>query len=138
MNFKLKLAKIDIFIISILTVLSLVLGLFIYFVPKDSGKSVAIYIEGKMEYSLSLEEDQTLALHPGEYNKSTNTYPSLLGEMVIEIKDKSVRVEKEDSPLHVCSKQGWVSVPNFPVTCAPNYVVVVIESADATNFDFVV
>ena len=138
MNFKLKFAKWDVIVISILTVISVILGLCIYLVPNDSGNSVAIYIQGKMEYSFSLDEDTTLTLYPGEYDKKANTFPSLLGEMTIEIKDRRVRVEKEESPLHVCSKQGWVSIPNVPVTCAPNYVVVVIESATATNFDLVV
>ena len=133
MNFRLKFNKLDIVIITVLTVISLVLGLFIYLVPKDSGKSVSIYIKGQMEYSLPLDEDKTLTLHPGEYDRKNDTFPSLLGEMVIEIKDGRIRVEKEDSPLHVCSKQGWVSLPNFPITCAPNYVMVVIESGDVND-----
>lgn len=138
MNFKLKFNKLDIIIISILMIISLVLGLCVYLIPKDSGKSVSIYIQGKLEYSLPLEEDTTLTLYPGEYNRKEDTFPSLLGEMVIEIKDSRIRVEKEDSPLHVCSKQGWVSLPNFPVTCAPNYVVVVIESSEASDLVIII
>ncbi|MEG2245125.1 MAG: NusG domain II-containing protein, partial [Erysipelotrichaceae bacterium] len=35
-----------------------------------------------------------------------------LGPVSIEVKDKAVRVEKENSPYHLCSIQGWVKESN--------------------------
>ncbi len=135
MKYKLKPNKIDILIIPFLIIFALIVSFCVFYIPKDSGKSVSIYIQTKKEYSLDLNVDQTLVLIPGEYNKELNQFPSLQGEMHIEIKNKKIRVEKEESPLHVCSKQGWVSTPNLPVTCAPNEVIIVIESNVAEDIE---
>lgn len=129
MRFNLKLSKIDIFFIPVLIIFALIVSFCVYYIPKDSGKYVSVYIQAKLEYHMELEVDQTLVLIPGDYDKENNQFPSLKGEMNIEIKDKKVRVEKEESPLHVCSKQGWISIPNMPITCAPNAVVIIIESS---------
>ena len=43
------------------------------------------------------------------------------------MKDGKVRVEKENSPYHYCSIQGYVSDPATPIICLPNEVVVQIE-----------
>lgn len=53
-----------------------------------------------------------------------------LGPIQVEVKDGKVRVEKETSPNHLCSIQGWVSDANRPIVCLPNSVVVQIESSD--------
>lgn len=129
MKFRLTLNKLDILITTILIILSLILSFCVYIIPKDSGKSVSIYIQNKLEYSYNLSEDYTLNLKKGDYNKKENTYPCLKGDMTIEIKNRKVRVEKEESPLHICSKQGYISIVNLPITCAPNQVVVIIESS---------
>ncbi|MEG0095444.1 MAG: NusG domain II-containing protein [Erysipelotrichaceae bacterium] len=56
-----------------------------------------------------------------------------LGPVSIEVKDKAVRVEKENSPYHLCSIQGWVKESNRPIICLPNDIVVQIESVDKDN-----
>ncbi len=137
MNYRLKPNKLDIFIITIITIVSLLLSFVVYFLPQGKGNCVSIYIMSVKEYSLNLNENQTLILKPGEYDRNTNTFPCLQGEMIIEIKNSQIRVEKEESPLHVCSKQGWVSIPNIPITCAPNYVVIVIENIQGGSFDVI-
>lgn len=43
-----------------------------------------------------------------------------LGDVVIEIKDGSVRVADEISPKNYCQTQGWVSHTNTPIVCLPN------------------
>jgi hypothetical protein len=55
------------------------------------------------------------------------------GEVLIEVKDKKIRVEKETSPLHICSKQGYVS-DNTPIICLPNKIIIKIENKD-NNLD---
>jgi len=52
-----------------------------------------------------------------------------LGEVFIEVKDKALRVEKETSPYHICSIQGWVEFANVPIVCLPNHIVIMIENA---------
>lgn len=53
-----------------------------------------------------------------------------LGDVFIEVKDKALRVEKETSPYHICSIQGWVEFANVPIVCLPNHIVIMIENAE--------
>ena len=39
------------------------------------------------------------------------------GKVHIEVKDNQIRVTQENSPQHICSKQGFVSDPNVPIVC---------------------
>ena len=49
--------------------------------------------------------------------------------------DGRVRVEKENSPHHYCSIQGYVSDPSTPIICLPNEVVVTIEGSEESTVD---
>lgn len=57
------------------------------------------------------------------------------GEVLIEVRDRKIRVEKETSPLHICSKQGYVS-DNTPIICLPNKIIIKIENKNS-NLDAV-
>ena len=59
------------------------------------------------------------------------TVKGTLGDVQVEVKDKRVRVEKGNSPYHLCSIQGWVEDANRPIVCLPNNIVVQIEANDA-------
>lgn len=61
------------------------------------------------------------------------TLQATLGEVKIEVKDDAVRVEKENSPYHLCSIQGWVADTGRPIICLPNELVVQIEAKEATD-----
>ena len=56
-----------------------------------------------------------------------------LGDVFIEVLDNKIRVEKETSPYHLCSIQGWVEFANVPIVCLPNHIVILIENAQAQN-----
>ena len=88
-----------------------------------------VTIEGKQKFKLNMNEDIELSLSP-------NKYPSLLGEMIIEIKDKKVRVKKEESPLHYCSMQGWVDSVAKPIVCLPNSVIVTVMGQALPDADW--
>ena len=51
-----------------------------------------------------------------------------LGTVFIEVENKRIRVEKETSPYHLCSIQGWVEYANIPIVCLPNHIVIIIEN----------
>ncbi len=51
-----------------------------------------------------------------------------LGDVTIEVEGGKVRVEKETSPYHLCSIQGWVQYANIPIVCLPNHIVIIIEN----------
>ena len=63
------------------------------------------------------------------------TVKGTLGDVQVEAKDKRVRVEKENSPYHLCSIQGWVEDANRPIVCLPNNIVVQIEASDTDSDD---
>lgn len=88
-----------------------------------------VTIEGKQKFKLDMNEDIELSLSPDKY-------PSLLGEMIIEIKDKKVRVKKEESPLHYCSMQGWVDSVAKPIVCLPNSVIVTVMGQALPDADW--
>ena len=88
-----------------------------------------VTIEGKQKYKLDMNEDVEIVLSPDKYS-------SLLGEMIIEIKDKKVRVKKEESPLHFCSMQGWVDSVGRPIVCLPNAVIITIMGQATPDNDW--
>lgn len=65
------------------------------------------------------------------------TYPveGKLGKVLVEVNEGRVRVEKETSPYHYCSIQGYVSDPSTPIICLPNEVVVTIEGSEEGAVD---
>lgn len=69
--------------------------------------------------------------------KINNTYKiqGSLGEVHVEVQDSKVRVEKETSPYHLCSIQGWIKEANRPIVCLPNNIVVQIETNEENMDD---
>lgn len=87
-----------------------------------------VTIDGKQKFKLDMSEDKEIVLKEDKYS-------SLLGEMIIEIKDNKVRVKKEESPLHYCSIQGWVDSVAKPIVCLPNGVIVTIVGQEVSDND---
>jgi hypothetical protein len=52
------------------------------------------------------------------------------GDVKIVVKDNRIRVEEENSPLHLCSKQGYISESYETIICLPNKISIEIESDD--------
>lgn len=127
MKYRLKNIGLDYIIVGIVLILSICFSLTFYLAPRK-GTTVAVYIMGNKEITSPLDEDSHIIL-------LTKNYNCLLADMTIEIKDSKVRVEKEESPRHRCSRQGWVSTPNLPIVCLPNSVMVIIESDTDSEFD---
>ena len=92
---------------------------------RDAGREKEVVVSYKdreiLRKSLSLNDVYTV--------KGT------LGDVQVEVKDKRVRVEKENSPNHLFSIQGWVEDANRPIVCLPNNIVVQIEAGDVRDDD---
>ena len=58
------------------------------------------------------------------------------GEVEIVVKDNKIKVVRETSPYHLCSKQGYISNSYEVIICLPNKIIIEIESMD--NYDTVV
>lgn len=77
---------------------------------------------------VSYREDEVLRIDMSI--DDTYIVEGTLGDVFIEVKDKALRVEKETSPYHICSIQGWVEFANVPIVCLPNHIVIMIENAE--------
>lgn len=64
--------------------------------------------------------------------KINNTYTvdGLNGKVKIEVNNKRIRVVEENSPLHLCSKQGYISKSYETIVCLPNKIVIKIEDEE--------
>lgn len=89
----------------------------------SEGEAVVVQVRNEEVLRVSLWKD------------ATYTVDGKLGEVVVEVKEGRVRVEKENSPYHYCSIQGYVSDPSTPIICLPNEVVVSIEGSEKGTVD---
>lgn len=90
---------------------------------KDKPKTAVVSYKNEEVLRADMNKDQSYVVQGS------------LGPVDIEVKDQKVRVEKENSPYHLCSIQGWVSDANTPIVCLPNNIVVVIETQDEADSD---
>ena len=81
---------------------------------------VSVYLQNELIEQHSLYDDAVIVY-------TQEDYPFMLGDVVLEINQARIRVEKETSPLNICSRQGWMDQPGFPLICAPNSFMAVIE-----------
>lgn len=111
-------------IIIVIIVISLLL-LITHFTKKE-GEVLEVYYEDELILSKDLNIDS-------EY-----TVDGLLGKVVIEVKNKKVRVKEENSPKHICSKEGYISDSSKPLICLPNKIIIKIVANDKKDIDGVV
>ena len=107
--------KSDLKLIIVIIIIGVIL-LFILNLQSTQGDNVVVYYENDVVLNASLEINNTYTV--SGYN----------GDVVIEVKDKKVRVNEENSPKHLCSKQGWISSSYESIICLPNKIVVKIEA----------
>lgn len=94
-----------------------VAGIFISRDAMPLSTGVVIDVDGKPAYNFPLDVDRTITLH-GPY-----------GKMVVEIKDRRVRMKEAHCPNLICVKQGWIS--RGVIVCLPNRVVVTVGGGTA-------
>lgn len=116
-----KADKIFIFLLVIISLLSYVPLLASDFLNKDKKKEVVVNYKNEEILRVDMRIDETY------------TVAGTLGDVDVEVKDEAVRVEKENSPYHLCSVQGWVEDTGRPIICLPNEIVVKIEASEDTE-----
>ena len=107
--------KNDIKLIGIILVIIIIIFILIN-TNNNKGNVVEVYYDNK----LILEKD------------FDNTYvvEGYLGEVEIEVKDRKVIVLKENSPRHICSKEGYISDSSKPLICLPNKIIIKITDKE--------
>ena len=104
----------------IIIVLIIVLMFLMIKVYKNNDSMIAnVYYEDKIIETIDLNKNS-------EY-----TVKGYNGDVVIEVKDKKIRVKEEESSRHLCSKQGYDDV----IICLPNKIV--IDFSNDNNLDTV-
>lgn len=103
-------------------VILLLLGigiLFFFLKPKKKSSYAEVYLKN--------ERILTIDLHT---EIRTYTVNGTLGKVIIEAGEGKIRVIEENSPNHICSKQGWVSQVNDTIICLPNEVIIELSGKE--------
>lgn len=112
--------KQDLFLIIIVAIIGLSIYLGTILFNNDTAKVAKVYYDNKLVLTIDLSIDELKEYQVDGYND----------KVVIEAKKNQIRVKEEDSPLHICSKQGWVNSTYEPIICLPNKVTIKIESTN--------
>ena len=107
--------KNDFKLIIILIIFVIVL---IPFFNKENSNKAIVYYKNKEILNIDLNLNKTYEV------KGTN------GIVKIVVKDKKIKVNSENSPKHICSKQGYISKSYESIICLPNEIVIKIEKKD--------
>ena len=83
-------------------------GIFISREALSQGADVIIEIDGKPSYTLPLQTDRLLSV----------------GDTLIEIQGKKVRVKEAHCRNQICVKEGWIS--KGVIVCLPNKLVIIV------------
>ncbi len=111
----------------LIILLFLYLSLFLNKINKSNSVEVEIRTKNK-KYFLNLYKNRKFKV------KSNSGY------LIVEIKDKKVRVVKSTCPNKICIKTGWISKKGETIVCVPNHIIIKIvgntkEKRD--NIDFI-
>ena len=109
--------KNDIILIITITLITTLL----FLVPTRNSNYAYVYYESTLIKEISLDKDDKYIVQG--YN----------GDVVIEVKNKKIRVVDENSNNHLCSKQGFTN--SIPIVCLPNKIV--IDFKNNNNLDTV-
>lgn len=116
-----KADKIFIILLVVLSLLSYIPLLASDYINKDKKKEVVVNYKNEEILRVDMNINKTYMVN------------GTLGEVEVEVKDEAVRVEKENSPYHLCSVQGWVEDTGRPIICLPNEIVVKIEASEPSE-----
>lgn len=116
--------KSDIRLIIVLCFISLIGVIFFNVFSKEGGKAL-VYYDGELIKTIDLSVDSDYVVDGAN------------GDVLINVKGGKIKVSDENSPLHLCSKQGYVDSSYESIVCLPNKIVINISSDDE-NYDAVV
>lgn len=106
-------------IVSIVCVLTIMLP---FFFQKNGEKVALVYYKNQLIQTIPISNNQLEYQVMGEN-----------GMVTIETKDGKIRVKEENSPLHLCSKQGYIQKSTETIVCLPNKIVIKIEEKDSLD-----
>lgn len=84
------------------------------FLFQEQGEQALVYHNSVLLKTINLNKD---AIYQVEGD---------LGVVELEVKNNQIRVKQENSPYHLCSKQGFISGSNETIICMPNKIAIEI------------
>jgi hypothetical protein len=118
--------KSDIKLIIIVLIITISLGLYFKLYNNTNAKTAYVYYENNQILKIDLKKNR-------EYKvKGYN------GDVIIEVLNNKIRVKKENSPLHICSYQGYTNSSYQPIICLPNRIVIKIVDEKESKIDAIV
>lgn len=120
------LKKGDIFVVVIILVVAGGLYFSGLLQPGEKGGEAVVYVEGKEEARLSLDDDKEIVVETKE------------GYNVVKVENGKVFVREADCPDKVCVNHGAISLVNESITCLPHKMIIEIENADESQADVIV
>ncbi len=120
--------KSDIKLIIIILIIAIIVLFVIAIIGNDTSKSALVYYDNNLVLSIDLTDKSEQEYIVNGYN----------GPVKIIKKDGKIKVEEEDSPLHLCSRQGFIEKSYESIVCLPNKIVIKIVSSKQEELDTVV
>lgn len=110
--------KSDIKLILCIVISMIILILCMLIFREEGNKKAIVYYENKVVLTIDLN------------NSLDNTYivKGYNGDVKILAKNGKIKVLEENSPRHICSKQGWISEVYETIVCLPNKIIIKIDA----------
>lgn len=111
--------KSDFKLIGIIVIVFLIIMLSFRLFEKKGEKVARVYYQNEMVLEIDLSDKSYREYNVNGYN----------GNVLIISENGKVRVKEEISPLHLCSKQGWIDSSYETIVCLPNKIIIKIETS---------
>lgn len=108
--------KDDINLIIMIGLISLLIIIAIFFTQTEGSKEAKVYYKNNLVLTIDLEKEETKEYYVNGKN----------GKITILHQEGKIKVLEENSPLHICSKQGFISESYETIVCLPNEIIIKI------------
>ena len=112
--------KKDIILIIIVFIISISMLIYLYFKGDNNYNKAVVYHNNNIIETIDLSINDKYIVNGDN------------GEVVIEVLDNKIRVINENSPLHLCSKQGFINKSYESIVCLPNKIVIKLINDNET------
>lgn len=117
--------KSDIKLIIIILLIAITVLFVIAIIDKNNSKEALVYYDNNLVLTIDLNESEEKIYKVDGFN----------GEVKIIAGNGKIKVDEEESPLHLCSKQGFIEESYESIVCLPNKIVIKISSKKKKDLD---
>ena len=117
--------KSDTKLIIIILLIAITVLFVIAIIDKNNSKEALVYYDNNLVLTIDLNESEEKIYIVDGFN----------GEVKIIAGNGKIKVDEEESPLHLCSKQGFIEESYESIVCLPNKIVIKISSKKKKDLD---